>query len=181
LTVLLNLQELELRPVPFCVDIQPGEIEFDGRLKQTSSVQAAGVAELLSSSLGAVRIRGRLEVSVESPCDRCLEAASVRIHREFDLRYFPAEQLEESGEDEIDEDASEVAYYEGNRLELNDILREVVLLALPMQLVCNEACKGICPACGQNRNLNDCRCERQVADDRWSKLRALRTEVSPGH
>jgi uncharacterized protein len=180
-TVLLNLQELQLRPVPFSVDLPAGEIEFDGRLTQTSSLRAAGVAELLNPSLGEMRIKGTLAVNVEAPCDRCLEAASVRVERPFDLRYYPSEQYEARGVDEIEEDASEVAYYEGNQLELNDVLREVVLLALPMQLVCSEGCKGICAVCGQNRNLHDCRCADRATDDRWSKLRALRAELSLEH
>ena len=73
--------------------------------------------------------------------------------------------------------AVEVGYYEGNGLPLNDVLREVVLLALPMQLVCSEDCKGICPVCGQNRNQRACGCQPVAADDRWSKLKDLRAEI----
>lgn len=178
--MLLNLQELELRPIRFEVDLPAGEIEFDGRLQQTTPLKAKGVAELLNSSLGEVRLKGHLSVRVEAPCDRCLEPAKIPVDKDFDLSYYPAEHLEAAAEDEIDEEASEVAYYEGDRLELNDILREVVLLALPMQVICADSCKGICPACGRNRNLEDCRCALRAEDDRWSKLKALRTELSPG-
>jgi uncharacterized protein len=177
--VLLSLQELELKPVRFAVDIPAGEIEYLNEVKQTTPLHAQGVAELLHNSLGEIRIKGSLKVAVEAPCDRCLETASVPVERDFDLRYFPAEQLSVGGEDAVDEEASDVAYYEGGRLELNDILREVVLLALPMRFVCSETCKGICPICGQSRNLQDCRCETRSVDERWSKLKALRTELSP--
>jgi uncharacterized protein len=180
-SVVLNLQELELRPVQFDVELPAGEIEFDGRLRQGSSLHANGTAELVNSIIGEIRVQGNLTATMEAPCDRCLETAAIPVDRPFDLRYYPAEQLETAGEDEIDEDASEVAYYEGSHLELNDILREVVLLAMPMQLVCSEACKGICPTCGQNRNLQDCRCTAKTADDRWSKLMAFRAELSPEH
>jgi uncharacterized protein len=178
--VLLNLQELELRPVHFDVDIPAGELDYDQRLKQTSVLRAQGTAEMLNNSLGEVRIHGSLAVTVEAACDRCLETARLPIEKDFDLHYLPSEQLEEGGEKAIEEEASEVAYYDSSNLDLNDILREVVLLALPMQVVCTEACKGICPSCGQNRNVKDCRCETRAADDRWSKLKALRTELSPG-
>lgn len=179
--MVLNLQELEVRPVEFDVELPAGEIEFDGRLRQASSLHAKGVAELVNPSIGELRLRGHLKVMINGPCDRCLETATIPVDKAFDLRYYPAEQLETSGEDEIDEDASEVAYYESNRLELNEILREVVLLAMPMQLVCSDACKGICPTCGQNRNLQDCRCAAKTTDDRWSKLMAFRAELSPEH
>jgi uncharacterized protein len=129
-----------------------------------------------------VRVRGKLIVHTEAPCDRCLDTAAFPLEDQFDLRYYPADQFgDEGGEKAIDDESSDVAYYEGNRLDLNEILREVVLLALPMQLVCSETCKGICPTCGQNRNVQDCRCEVPAVDDRWSQLKNLRAEFSPGH
>jgi uncharacterized protein len=179
--VLLNLQELELRPVKFDVDLPAGQIEFDNQLKQSSDLRAKGVAELVNSSIGEVRIRGHLTVTMEAPCDRCLETASIPIEKDFDLAYFPADQFEDGGEKEIDDEASEVAYYQGSQLDLDEILREVVLLTLPMQRVCSDDCKGICPVCGQNRNLQECRCSTQAVDDRWSKLRTFRSELSHGH
>lgn len=179
--MLLNLQELELKPVHFKVDIPAGEIDYDQRLKQTSTLHAQGTAEMVNNALGEVRIRGSLSVRVEAACDRCLETAAVPVEKEFDLHYLPSDELAEGGEKAIEEEASEVAYYDSARLDLKEVLREVVLLALPMQVVCAETCKGICPNCGQNRNVKDCRCETQPLDDRWSKLKALRTELSPGH
>jgi uncharacterized protein len=177
--VLISLQELQLRPFPFKVEIPKGEIDYDSQVKQVSVLQAEGVARLLSHSLGEIEIRGSLAVTVEAPCDRCLETATVPVNKDFDLLYCPADHVKGGGEDEIEGDATEIAFYEGDRLNLNDVLREVVLLALPMRLVCSEECKGICPSCGQNRNLQQCNCQAEASDDRWSKLRALRTELAP--
>jgi uncharacterized protein len=173
----ITLQELQQRNVRFKVDIPSGEIEFDNKVAQSSVLHADGVAELLNHSLGEIRLVGELHVTVDAPCDRCLEPVSLPIHSPFDLVYMPASEATEGGEDEIDEAAVEVGYYEGNGLQLNDVLREVVLLALPMQLVCDENCKGICPVCGQNRNQRECTCQSAAVDDRWSKLRDLRTEI----
>ncbi|HJY08971.1 MAG TPA: DUF177 domain-containing protein [Bryobacteraceae bacterium] len=179
--MLISLQELELRPVQFKVDIPAGEIEYDAKLKQASVLHTQGAAELVNHALGEIRIRGSLSVTIEAPCDRCLEAASFPVQKDFDLLYYPSDEYEAAGEEEIRDAESEVAYYEGDRLNLSEILREVVLLTLPMQVVCSESCKGICPACGQNRNVRDCHCRIESADDRWSKLRALRTELEPRH
>jgi len=57
---------------------------------------------------------------------------------------------------------------------LNDVLREFVLLALPMRKLCDENCKGICPACGQNRNQSECHCQTSVDNDRWAALKEMR-------
>jgi uncharacterized protein len=176
--VFISLQQLDQRPVRFHVDIPAGELEYDPKLEQTSVLHAEGTVTLLNHSLGEVRVEGKLTVGMKATCDRCLETIDYPLENRFDLLYMPAESGK-GGEDEIDEGAIEVGYYEDNGLVLNDILREVVLLALPMQLVCDEACKGICPVCGRNRNQGDCGCHVETADDRWSKLRALRAEVGP--
>jgi uncharacterized protein len=175
--VFISLQQLELRPVRFDVDIPAGEIEFDNSISQTSGLHAEGTAQLLNRSLGEVRVQGSLKVTMGATCDRCLEPAAFPIENQFDLVYMPAG--ESSGEEEIEEAAIEVGFYEGNGLALNDVLREVVLLALPMQLTCSQECKGICPVCGQSRNQLDCGCQPEPADDRWSTLKKLRAELGP--
>jgi uncharacterized protein len=176
--VFIGLHQLEQRPVRFDVEIPATDVEFDSKLKQTSALRAEGTATLLNHSLGEIRVQGKLSVAMQATCDRCLEPTAFPIENQFDLIYMPAE-VTKGGEDEIEEAGIDVGYYEGNGLALNDVLREVVLLALPMQLVCSEACKGICPVCGQNRNQRDCGCHTEAADDRWSKLKALRAEVGP--
>lgn len=174
----ISLQQLEHRPVRFNVDVPAGEIDYDSKLTQSSPLHAEGSAQLLNHSVGEIRIQGKLEVTVQAVCDRCLETAAFPIDNRFDLVYMPAAESR-GGEDEIDRAGIEVGFYEGNGLALNDILREVVLLALPMQLICDEACKGICPVCGQNRNQRDCGCQTEAVDDRWSKLRSFRAEIGP--
>jgi uncharacterized protein len=174
----ISLQELELRPVRFSVDIPAGEIDFVNPAVQTSVLHAAGHAELVSHALDEIRIRGNLSVDTEAPCDRCLEPARSRLTKDFDLVYMPPPEGV-AGEKAIEESASDVGFYEGAGIELNDVLREVVLLALPMRWTCQDNCKGICPSCGRNRNQEDCTCNNKAADDRWSKLRSIRVETGP--
>lgn len=173
----ISLQELEVHPVRFDVNVPPGEIDYDGKIVQSSVLHSEGRAQLLNHSLGEVRVQGKLEVKVQATCDRCLETASFPIQNDFDLVYMPATEARSGGEDEIDEGGIEIGYYEGTRLAIKDILREVVLLALPMQLICAEECKGICAICGGNRNLRDCGCSREAVDDRWSQLKNFRAEL----
>jgi len=161
--------------------VPSGKIEYNTSITQSSDLQAEGKAELLSSALGEVRIKGKLTVHVDTSCDRCLERATVLVDNAFDLVYLPAKEVRAGGEDEVEEAALEVGFYEGEGIELNDVFREVVLLALPMQVFCQDACKGICPVCGQNRNTTECNCALQSTDDRWSKLKAFKAEVMPGN
>jgi uncharacterized protein len=66
-----------------------------------------------------------------------------------------------------------MGFYELPGLVLEDILMEQVLLQLPMQRICSESCKGICPICGVNRNEAACQCEAHPADDRWMALKDI--------
>ena len=170
-----SVKELELRKARFDVALPPGEIEFYQGLHQVTPLEAIGTAELLGNTLGEIRVRGHARVEMESECDRCLESARFPVDSDFDLFYRPAPEARGSHEEvAIDPGESEIAFYQGGGLELNEILREHVMLTLPMQRVCSEVCKGICPVCGVNRNQQECHCELKPVDDRWSALRELR-------
>jgi uncharacterized protein len=175
--VFFSVRELEVRKARFDVSIPPGQIDFEDKVRQVSNLDAEGSVELLSNTLGEIRVRGRLKVAMEADCDRCLEILKFPLDGEFDLYYRPEPETRghHSGEEiAIDEGESQIGFYEGAGLELNDILREHILLSLPMQYVCSDTCKGICPLCGKNRNQADCGCSQRPADDRWAALKNLK-------
>lgn len=169
----LSIRDMEVRPVEFDLTFAPGEIDYlDPDLRQSRDLRVEGRAELLNSVM-EVRVRGKLQVNVETACERCLEAARFVIERNFDLFYSPEEASPEAGEVALKAGEIEMAFYEGEGLDLKDVLREQVLLALPMQRLCAAACKGLCPVCGANRNEAKCSCVVNMADERWSALRKL--------
>jgi uncharacterized protein len=106
-------------------------------------------------------------------CDRCLGRASFPLEAGFDLFYRPSADIAHEEEVAIDEGEAEIGFYEGNGIELEDVIREQVMLALPMQRVCSEACKGICPKCGRNRNEAACDCRPEESGGGLSALRNL--------
>jgi uncharacterized protein len=168
-----NVRDLKLRAGRFDVELPPGEIEFlDPKLRQTGPLKAEGKVEMVSEALDEIRVTGHVKVPMEADCDRCLEPAPAEVDSDFELYYRPVS--EGYGEEKaIDEGEAEMGFYEGDGLELNEVLREYVLLALPMQRLCSEDCKGICPVCGQNRNQNECHCQAGAQDDRWAALKEL--------
>ena len=170
----LSVKEMELRKVRFDETFEPGQIDFAGEnLEQGSPLHATGSAELMAHSDGELRIQGRYTVEMASQCDRCLGNARFPLDSGFDLFYRPASLLAREEEVEIDEGEAEMGFYEHGGIELEEILREQVLLALPMQRVCKEDCKGICPVCGRNRNETMCDCKVETTNDRWGALRNL--------
>jgi uncharacterized protein len=170
----LSVKEMELRKIRFDETLQPGEIDFsDEEIEQSSPLKAAGVAEVLPHSEGEVRVVGRYTVEMSARCDRCLGSAKFPLDAGFDLFYKPVSVIAKEEEVGIDEGEAEIGFYEDGGMELEDILREQVLLALPMQRVCSEACKGICPVCGKNRNEAGCDCKVDDRGNRWEALRKL--------
>jgi len=98
---------------------------------------------------------------------------SVRIEREFTSVLTPRDaapagvvNVELSGSD------LDVSFYDGIGVEVADIIWEQVAVALPVKLLCQEECRGVCPVCGANRNTEPCRCP---AADRRGAFEALRT------
>ena len=172
--MLFRVRDLEIRAARFDVEIPPGSIDFlDEELHQVGPLKAGGKVELVTGALGEIRVTGHLSVLSEAACDRCLEPARFPIDSDFVLYYRPVAEGY-GDEKEIDTGEAEMGFYEGEGLELNDVLREQILLALPMQRVCSEDCRGICPACGQNRNHKQCQCQATTADDRWAALKQLK-------
>ncbi|MBZ5591830.1 MAG: DUF177 domain-containing protein [Acidobacteriia bacterium] len=170
----LSVKEMEVRKVRFEETFQPGEIDFSSdAVTQSGPLRAEGVAELLANTDGEIRIKGRLSVTLEAECDRCLGRAQFHLDTGFDLFYRPSETLVVEPEVAIDEGEAEIGFYAGLGMELEDILREQVVLLLPLQRVCSADCKGICPVCGRNRNETSCNCRVEPANDRWNALREI--------
>lgn len=170
-----HVRDLGIRAARFDVEVAPGQIDYqDGNLRQANVLKASGKAELVTGALGEMRVSGHASVVMEYDCDRCLEPARYPVDSEFTLYYRPVDEGY-GDEKEIDGGEAEMGFYEGDGMELNHVLREHVLLALPMQRVCGESCKGICPVCGQNRNQKECQCRAVASDDRWSALREIST------
>jgi uncharacterized protein len=99
------------------------------------------------------------------------------VVRPFELLYRP--QGTDAGKEELSITATEaeVGYYRGEGILLEDALREQVLLAVPIKVVCRDECKGLCPACGRNQNIEPCSCAPPLGDPRWSALKDIREKL----
>jgi uncharacterized protein len=127
----------------------------------------------------SVHVRGRLEASLRLHCGRCLEAFAHPVAQEVDLFYLPRPATpgrSEDGEEAValsDRDLV-VAFYSEEVLDLGEMVREQLFLALPMKRLCREGCRGLCPSCGKNRNRAACSCdEAEEIDPRLSPLKEL--------
>ena len=173
--MLLSIHELEIKKIRFDGVYEPGQLDFaESGLTQITPLHALGEAELLENTGGEVRVKGHITVKMEADCDRCLAKAQFPVDAPFDLFYEPNSAVAGESEIAIDEGQAEIGFYTGAGIELEEILQEQVLLMVPMHRLCSEACQGICPLCGKNRNEVSCDCSAVPADDRWSELKQFK-------
>jgi uncharacterized protein len=120
------------------------------------------------------RLVGRAATRLSLDCSRCVEPFPFAVDAAFDLLYVPhAENTAAEEEIEVEEDDLSTAYYRDERIDLGQLLREQFYLAIPMKPLCREACRGLCPQCGQNLDAGTCACTPTWTDPRLEGLRAL--------
>ncbi len=141
------------------VDARPGAggLAFQGRLDRS------GQDYLL---------RGQLRGSLSTTCSRCLEPAELPLDVPVSVVYVDKDDGPSDDDDEDTLDAPDVLTFEDGVIDLAPELRDEILLALPVSVLCRPDCAGLCPVCGGNRNVKPCDCvEREGA--KVSKLAAL--------
>jgi uncharacterized protein len=175
-----KVSELEQEPIEFDLQLNPGAIEYGPEAEQDGPLATSGRAEVLHEHRGPkdivadIRLRGRYAGAFKVPCARCVEPVDIPLAADFDLIFRPIGADAESSERSISAHETEIGYYQGDSLLLEDVLREQVLLSLPVRTLCKPDCKGLCPRCGKNRNLEACSCEEAPSDPRWEALAGLR-------
>jgi uncharacterized protein len=172
--VFLDVKDLAVRKLRIRKSYAPGSIDYHtSEIKQVAPVEVTATAELLE---GQIRIEGQLETKIEMVCARCLEPVVEDVNRSFDLLYAPLPKGAKPKEDRLKDDDTEIGFFEGDGLFLADMLREQVLLALPLKVICQSDCRGLCPNCGANLNHEECRCETHATDPRLAPLARLKQD-----
>jgi len=133
-----------------------------------------GPVTLTRTSQG-VLATGKLRTRLQVECNRCLEPYDVGVELDLEEEFHPTVLIDDVPLDRIPkEDEDEALKIDAHHiLDLSEVIRQGLLLALPMDLVCRPDCLGLCPDCGGNRNLGECRCEQEPPDPRWSALKEL--------
>ncbi|PYP82597.1 MAG: DNA-binding protein [Candidatus Angelobacter sp. Gp1-AA117] len=179
----IKIKELELRKIVFDENIPPGIIDLGEDIEQKTPVTVSGRAELIREHRGShevvedIRLVGKFATQVKVRCARCLEPVGESVAEDFDLLYRPMGVDAMSDESAISLADTEIGYYQGEGLLLEDVLKEQLLLALPVKQICSAECKGLCPHCGVNLNVESCDCVQIVSDPRWAALEDIRKKL----
>jgi|TARA_B100001964_G_C14184052_1_gene577694 uncharacterized protein len=153
--------------------------EVDARaldLGTTDVEVAAPVSAQLtvSRTMQMYTIRGQVRTSLQGACCRCLSPAVADLETEIQFLL----QRKEASDDEIealeDQDDVDIVDPGTKEVDLVDRLHDAVVLELPLRLYCKTDCKGLCPQCGQDLNVDSCSCADDAIDPRWEALAQLK-------
>lgn len=168
----IELEKLENQGGKFSMIYQPADIvldERDVRLAEPAEVQGR-----ITRKASEVELSGDLRATIEVGCARCLKPLRLPISSAFVERFVPEVSWGAEEQHELLAEDLNLAVFDGEVIDLGEVVREEILLAIPDHVLCAENCQGLCPNCGVDRNLTDCGCERVEGDSRWEKLKDLR-------
>lgn len=164
--------EFEERPTDFPVleyITKNGESYFPAALK--FRVQAIRIKEI-------VEVQGRFDSKARLTCSRCLKQFETILGANFIIIYHrkkPEVTTPSGGEGiEISAEAAGLILYSGREIDLREALQEQVLMSIPMQPICAEACRGLCSKCGADLNAGDCDCRQDDYNIKFAALKDLK-------
>jgi len=145
---------------------------LDKEVKLTRPIE--GTIRLVHSTEG-VLVSGQLHTEVELTCSRCLGLLSTAINFTLEEEYRPTIDINTGAKLPLVDGEDEATLIDVHHIiDLLEVVRQHVLLALPPRPLCKPDCAGLCVQCGQNLNEGLCTCEQPRGDPRWEALRALR-------
>jgi len=128
----------------------------------------------------SVEMKGTVEADPLLTCSRCLDEFEAKISADFSLIFLQEsaakeekEEKKEPEEVELSEDELGVIFFSGDTIDPGQTLQEQILMALPLQPLCQEQCRGLCPQCGSNLNREVCSCEPPVFNNKFSFLKDI--------
>lgn len=144
-------------------------------IPETADVSLIGPVAVKGQAVNTgvhLEVAAQVEAKILSTCGRCLDELITPVDFTFVEQYH----RERNGDDpEEDSENSVVISYEGEWLDLSQAVLENLLLNIPMRVVCQPECPGICPCCGRNLKEGPCQCTQKDIDPRLAVLAKLKT------
>ncbi|WP_405805736.1 YceD family protein [Streptomyces sp. NBC_01187] len=137
----------------------------------------------LESVMEGVLVTGTARAPLTGECVRCLEPLQQEVEADFQEMFtYPDvdERGRPSAEPDGDEDEEDTLFLEADLFDLEPVLRDAVVLALPLQPVCQEGCPGLCPECGARLADDPDHGHEEAVDIRWAALQGLAETIGDG-
>jgi uncharacterized protein len=168
----IKLENLEGGKGDFAHVYQPDELNpVDERVRLAGPASVNAKVRLSGKE---VFVNGHIDTRAQVDCDRCLQPVELPVSADFALEFITGSDYESSDVAELTEAAMSVSVFDGEAIDVDEIVKEQILLAVPTRMLCREDCKGICPECGIDKDTGECQCVTNDIDPRWAALKNLK-------
>jgi uncharacterized protein len=165
----IELENLEGGRGDFAHVYQPDELNpVDERVQLAEPASVKGKVRLSGNE---VFVNGHIDTRAQVECDRCLKTVELPVSADFALDYITGSDYESTEVAELTEAELSVSVFDGEAIDVDEMVKEQILLAVPTRALCREDCKGICPECGIDKNHGECHCVADDIDPRWAALK----------
>lgn len=151
---------IELEPI-FNNEGSYKEFEYAFSPDDCDEISVVSVKGSVKNQTGIVSLEASVNFAIDTVCDRC--AVPVKQEHTLEINHLLVPELN-------DEDNDEFYLVEDMHFNLNELIREDILLSLPTKILCSDGCKGLCPYCGTNLNEEQCDCKKPI-DPRLEALK----------
>jgi uncharacterized protein len=132
-----------------------------------------GSVQMIRTADG-ILVLGQLHTSLELICARCLDPFAKAIKFEVEEEFRPTIDIYSGAKlPMVEDDEAATRIDEHHEIDLTEVVRQDLLLALPTRSICRSKCLGLCPTCGKNLNQGPCDCTHAESDPRWDALKQL--------
>ena len=161
----INISNLSEGIHEYRFDAEPSKIGLDERFIGTVKIEAR-----IDKSVRQIFLQAEIQAEGSFFCDRCIEIFHQEMNTAYSMVYVQGARstIDLNKEEEIQILAADMNY-----IDLDDDVRQYILLTIPQKLLCKEDCQGFCPTCGVNKNIASCTCGAQEVDSRWDALKKL--------
>lgn len=161
----INISKLSEGIYNYHFEAEPSKIGLDERFIGRIRIKAK-----LDKSLRQIFLQAEIQAEGSFFCDRCLENFHQEMNTAYSMVYVQGARstIDLNNEEEI-----QILTADLNYIDLDDDVRQYILLTIPQKLLCREDCQGFCPTCGVNKNIASCSCYDQMVDSRWDALKKL--------
>ncbi len=155
--------EITRLPLDFPIEPEaPEGVSFVGDVQITGEITNRG---------GYMRLVATAEIPYTGPCARCLAEVSGTFTMPFERTVVTEGTLTE---EQLEDNVDEYVVVEDGILDIDDAVREALILSFPLRLLCREDCPGLCPQCGKPLADGPCGCQKKEIDPRWAILKTLK-------
>ena len=148
------------KEISLSFELEP--FEFEG--EEIRAIENVNVEGLGISEKDVILIEASVKTKLKLNCSRCLDTFIYPIDIDIEERFTKSKELQED---------EELIFEEDDTLDIIQIVENCIISTLPIKRLCKEDCKGLCPECGVNKNVENCNCIDYDVDIRLAKLREL--------